>query len=167
MSYDILIGNAELEAEWASDDGPVARWTVKLTWTEGAPAFPFDFQPGANVRSPGYSQWADFCRATGLHALFYGGPDDGRRHYGGILSEHPGIVPLTPLMLATVVDARERWEQAHPGAVPGFDFAPGWMLNVADDGVRGRDPILARLLWLEWWMAHALRTCERPAVYNR
>ena len=166
MSYDIIIGNAELEAEWESEfDEPRAEWVVHLATADGAPAFPYDFQPSSNCRSPGYTQWSEFCTLTGLHLLFYGGPDDGLRHYGGILSNHPGIVALKPSMLATVREARERWQKQNPDAEPGFDFFsfdPN--SHKGDDGVRGRDPILARLLWLEWWMDYALRTCERPAI---
>ena len=28
------------------------------------------------------------------------------------------------------------------------------------------DPILARLIWLEWWMTWALRECKVPAIHN-
>lgn len=173
MSYDILIGNAELESEWSADDADeiTAEWVVKIRGAEGAPAFPYDFQPGANIRSPGYSQWSEFCEATGLYMLFYGiAVRDDKQHYGGILSSHPGIVPLMPIMLAVVSEARAKWEAANPGAIPGFDYVPMWMdrsKTHTDDGVRGRDGILARLLWLEWWMTWALANCERPAVYNR
>lgn len=171
MSYSIYIGNAVLESEWASEYGePRAEWVVRPHAEVDAPTFPHDGMTGnGNGRHPSYSQWAEFCRLTGLHGLFYGVDEpDGRRHDGGILSRHPGIVPLTPDMLATVREACERWREAHPGAVPGWDFDPTFPpADAQDDGVRGRDSILARLLWLEWWMDWALRTCERPAIYNR
>jgi hypothetical protein len=169
VSYSILIGNAELESAWPGDDEPEARWVVNAHEEPDALTFPFDGMTGnSNGRHPGYGQWADFCRASGLYALFYGiAEPDGRRHAGGILSRHPGIVPLTPDMFATVRAARERWLARHPNAIPGWDYPehfPG--RDEVDDGVRGRDATLARLLWLEWWMDWALRTCERPAVHN-
>lgn len=171
MSYDIYIGNAVLESEWSVEDGPFAEWVVACMSHPEAPAFPFDEMTGnGNGRHPSYSGWSDFCEATGLYAMFYGVPiPDRQRHEGGILSRHPGIVPLTPLMLSSVTDARERRRARceRDGAVPGFDFTPAWNAPDKDDGVRGRDSNLARLIWLEWWMTYALAHCERPAISNR
>ncbi len=175
MSYDIYIGNAELLSEWpGEDDEPVAEWTVNSHAEDAAPSFPFDtMTANGNSRHPGYSQWGDFCREAGLYDLFFGveygdPPGFGRERprEGGLMRHHPGIAPLTPAILATVTAARQRRQEQHPDAVPGWDFS-SWQKPELDDGVRGRDHILARLLWLEWWMDYALRTCERPAIYNR
>jgi hypothetical protein len=166
MSYDIYIGNAELESEW-SDDEVRAEWIVNGHAEPDAPVFAFDVMTkNGNSRHPGYSQWANFCRQAGLHALFFGSPDDGRSHEGGLMSNHPGVARLDASILGLITAARIRWQATHPDAIPGFDYDPMW-LKEQDDGVRGRDDVLARLLWLEWWMAWALRTCERPAIYNR
>lgn len=160
MSYDIYIGNAELETPDPDEDGGVltARMIVRHHEEPDAPTFPGDeTTKNGNSRHPGYLQWDNFCGTAGLRALFF---DEAT----GLMREHPGTVALGPEHLATVRSARERWERRHPGAVPGWDW-PGYPAG-ADDGVRGRDGVLARLLWLEWWMDYALRTCERPAIHN-
>jgi len=162
MSYDIYIGNAELESEWPGEDGPVAEWTVKGHAEPDAPTFPGDFMTlNGNSRHPGYSQWADFCRQVGLYDLFFA-------EWEGLMCEHPGIAVLKPEHLAVVKAARELWSAQRPSAIAGWDFDPIFGgKNSVDDGVRGRDGNLARLLWLEWWMDWTLRTCERPALHNR
>lgn len=164
MSYSILIGNAEIESSWDVEDGCFAQWAVSGHSEPDAPNFPFDgMTENSNGRHPGYSQWADFCRATGLHELFYGAT-------GGILNRHPGCVPLTAGMLETVRSALAQWKARHPDAIPGWNYDPEYMSfkgsRHVDDGVRGRDGNLARLLWLEWWMQWALTNCERPAISN-
>ncbi len=159
MSYDIYIGHAELESEWPGDYEPIANWTVSGHAEDDAPAFPFDIMSQrGNSRHPGYTQWGAFCDEAGLRAMFF---DDET----GLMRRHPGTFPLEPHHLATVRDRKARWMAAHPNAIPGFDWSDPTPRE-KDDGVRGRDGILARLLWLEWWMDWALRTCERPAIHN-
>ena len=160
MSYDIIIGNATLESDWPGEDGvPSAKWVAEMHSEPNAPTFAHDDQTGnGNCRSPGYTQWADFCRTTALDGMFYG-PE-------GVLRTHPGCVVLTPAMFARVGEALATWLAEHPRAVPGWDYNPVWH-SEPDDGVRGRDPILARLIWLNWWMDWALTNCERPAISNR
>lgn len=167
MSYNIYVGNATLESSWSVEEGCSASWHVEPVALDDAPNFAYDIlTENGNSRHPGYSQWSNFCVESGLYRLFYGvDARDGYNHDGGLLSVHPGCVPLTPSMLAEVTEARVRWECAHPGAIPGFDYDADWLTS-ADDGVRGRDAILARLLWLEWWMTWALANCERPSISN-
>jgi hypothetical protein len=126
-----------------------------------APAFPFDAMSARkNSRHPGYSQWGKFCDLTGLRDFFF------EKNYG-LMRRHPGTFALTPDHLHRVRVAIGEWQRVYPNAVPGWDYFaefPG--RDDIDDGVRGRDSTLARLLWLEWWIAWALAHCERPAIHN-
>ena len=164
MSYDIYIGNAELESEWPGDGyGPVAEWVVSLCEHTDAPCLPYDPTGRSNCRSPGYIAWPNFCEEAGIMPMWC---DEN----AGFLRPHPGIKPLLPEHLATVRLKRIEWEAKHPDAIPGWDYNAGMFPAPAgewDDGVRGRDSVLARLIWMEWWMGWALDNCERPAIYNR
>lgn len=162
MSYDIYIGNAE-PTELDEDDGEY-RCACNGVCVAGvalpdAPSFPFDrMTANGNSRHPGYSQWAEFCDTARLHDLFHG-------KESGLMRQHPGTFALSREHLATVRSRREEWQARHPDAIPGWDWSIP-QLDGDDDGVRGRDHILARLLWLEWWMDWALTNCERPAIHN-
>lgn len=156
MAYNIYIGNAvpvEQDGEWSV--------RVENATRHDAPAFPFDGMTGhSNRRSPGYTQWSDFCDAAGLSDLFF-------NEDAGLMREHPGCTALRPEHLAAVRAARVEWGITHPAAVPGWDWSPHAIkAEGADDGIRGRDGVMARLVWLEWWMEWALRECERPALFN-
>lgn len=177
MGYTLTIGNAELESSWdTSEYGECyAKWGVKGFASDDAPQFAYDLlTKNTSERSPSYSGWAEFCRATGLVNLFFGTPLEGcdetrmsrhDRYDDGLLSSHPGCAPIKQSTLDTVKAARLAYEAKHPGAIAGFDYSDMWP-NEKDDGVRGRDPMLARLIWLEWWMQWVLTNCERPAMQN-
>ena len=160
MSYSIYIGNAELAGEL--DDGEYrASYEVPEVTLPDAPAFPFDeMSQNKNGRHPGYSQWDMFCQSAGLRDLFFDAD-------AGLMRQHPGCFAITPDHLEHVRSRRMEWERRHPNAVPGFDFSPRMHQPTQDDGVRDRDGVLARLLWLEWWMEWALQNCERPAIANQ
>jgi hypothetical protein len=165
MSYDIYIGNAEatgMELEETTGQWS-AVWhgaTVNAVTLPEAPAFAYDeMSAHQNSRHPGYIAWGEFCDKTGLRDLFF-------REWYGLMSSHPGTFALRPEHLQEVREARERWQGDHPDAAPGFEWSPLHGEKTPDDGIRTRDAILARLLWLEWWMDWALRTCERPAIHN-
>ncbi len=153
MSYDIYIGNAVIREEDLE-----VEYVVSSHTEPDAPVFPYDsMTANSNNCHPGYAQWTGFCREAGIHDLFFG-------EESGLMRNHPGIQRLHIWHLTAVQNALRRWREQHPEAVPGFDYSPHW--NHPDDGVRGRDPILARLIWLEFWIDWALRTCEKPALYN-
>jgi hypothetical protein len=161
MGYTFKIGNAV--PEFSKDDGYLrAEWVVEPTALDDAPTFPNDSMTGnGNDRSPSYSVWADFCRDTGILDVFY--DERGHLHAG-----HPGCVMLKRSDLERVREARVAWEKTAT-LPPGFE---GW--PVYDDATKtsttpdeGKyDPYLARLIWLEWWMAWALDNCETPAIEN-
>ncbi|HEU4406551.1 MAG TPA: hypothetical protein VFS43_14895 [Polyangiaceae bacterium] len=145
MAFTIVIGERVLVP--SGDPEVAARPGAAEEEAPEAPAFEGDVYTGrTNVRRVGYGDWAVFCRTSGLHGLFF---DPGR----GLMREHPGCEPLTAAHLGAVRAARLARERARPGARPGF----GGDL----------DPVLARLGWLDWWMARALARCRMPVFANR
>lgn len=161
MGYNFTIGNAV--PEFRNEDGELsARWVVEGASSDDAPTFPNDDATGnGNGRSPSYSVWADFCRDTGLYDLFY--DERGHLHAG-----HPGCVMLKRSDLERVKEARDEW-QKKATLPPGFAGYPEFNKEKqewehADDGKY--DGALARLIWMEWWMAWALDNCETPAIQN-
>lgn len=151
MSYTFTIGNAT--PKFSKDDGYLmASWSVESKTLPEAPQFPHDEMTGqGNSRSPSYSGWSDFCRAAGIFDVFY---DD----RGRLLAGHPGCVMLTEADYARIDGALRAWTTTATKP-PGFS---GWKNE--DEGKY--DPILARLIWLKFWMRWALDNCETPAIEN-
>lgn len=159
MSYDIYIGNAEIESEVREDEFYV-RWIVNGHSEPDAPNFEGDtLTQNTNSRHPGYSQWANFLKEVGLYDTFF-------NEEIGLMREHPGCFPLTRQHLVKFKDALE-------------------YLNMTDKRPAGLDPRLikddfiqipqgeethsynkVRLIWLIYWTEWALRNCQYPAIYN-
>lgn len=166
MGYGINIGDAQQTnnlddiAEYGEET--YESWfEVKDVELDEAPQFPFDPTGKTNYRAPSYSAWHDFCKEVGLYELFFD-----KTERTGLMAEHPGTFVIAEEHYETVKAARERREALGLGE-PGWDFDGSWGADPAnDDGVRGRDGNLARLLWLEWWFRWALDNCERPAIQN-
>lgn len=161
MGYDFRIGNAVPES--SKEDGLLrARWIVEPKKLDHAPTFPNDWMTGnGNSRSPGYSAWGGFCRETGLYDLFFSKSD-------GLCSNHPGCELLNSSHLATIRGALDSWK-AKATKPPGFADLPKFnpasgAVETPDEGKY--DHQLARLIWLEWWVAWALENCETPAIQN-
>lgn len=160
MGYTLTIGNAvprmPSQSEIDDDEDRTPGWDVNGGESEDAPSFPGDERGSA--RSPSYSGWAEFCRATGLSSLFFGAQGFARRENIAerdtcLIHQHPGVTLLRALDLVEVRHAVALWK-AKPWPteerIPGFDPE----LN------------LARLLWLEFWIEWALKNCEHPAIGN-
>jgi len=155
MSYSIYIGEAEL----GEYEGMISvtvneiRNTSCSIWDKYDPvrlAHPPEFEGDemtgrTNGRHPGYSQWGDFCKTVGLTNLFY-------QEEKGLMSQHPGTVLLTDSHHKKIKHALTKWRKSNP------DTNPGWG--------KGQDQMLARLIWLEWWVKWALDNCKMPAMYN-
>jgi hypothetical protein len=156
MGYSIYIGNAVVE----TDEEELEAWyDVEHIEQEDAPYWPNqgeqedapywpnqgDISGKTNGRHPSYSVMSEWAKETGLSELFF-------EKYDGLLTKHPGCSRITPEIHQKVKKARELWEQVYPNS------KAGWC--------GGKDPILARLLWFEWWIKWALENCERPAISN-
>lgn len=170
MSYDIYIGEAVIEPLEDEDDGGAERLetVVARTTRPEAPTFIGDeMTANSNARHPGYGQWSTFCEEVGLRRLFF----DKRT---GLMRTHPGCYKLTPAHLDVVRGAIDKWKSTRraPALPPGWDDPPPPDASDAEriawetSDCTQRDPMLARLVWLEWWMAWALKHCKVPAVYN-
>lgn len=173
MGYSLTIGNAEPRIPTAAelDEDNTPRWQVRTISLNGAPSFPGDNMTGrSNDRSPSYTQWGNFVDEVGLRDLFYGAnsSNNGGRYTRDVclIRQHPGIAILRPADLLEIRQARERWE-AKPWPteerIAGWDPEAKWDSDTFDPRYDGN---LARLLWLEWWVAYALANCAIPALEN-
>lgn len=174
MGYDIYIGNTEMELieQYEDEDEfvtpysriidgkvcyfkPVVRKEVRQP---DAPTFPNDDLTGkGNSRHPSYVGWTEFCKKAGLYDLFFNCKT-------GLMREHPGHVSLEVQHAQVIEEALAKWRKDHPCARPGFDVPYPWQEGYGVPS--GNDPILARLIWLDWWVQWALKNCEHAAIYN-
>lgn len=163
MGYTLTIGNAIL-AYYPAD--MYLEVGAELASQEGAPDH-CRFTGKGNSRSSDYSTWEGFCKEAGIYELFFGqgwgvsggyGPcPDGFHRETPLLAKHPGYQPLCEADYEFVKQARIRREANNGGLRPGF-----W----DDETDNDTDGVLARLLWLEFWIGWALKNCEIPIIAN-
>lgn len=171
MGYTITIGEARLN--YSAED---LYLTIEAEDTTHPDAPDFDKYTGkGNARSPSYSGWTSFCHEAALFELFYGrGWDPDARQYRictegfhrerPLMDEHPGHAVLCQGDLDLVREARKRREASNGGKPPGFfEFSAETKWQEVDNG---NDPILARLVWLEFWIEWALQNCKIPILQN-
>lgn len=151
MGYWFYIGEAEVSVDMEEREADMRVKEIELPESHKN-----SNDDHSNSIGPSYSTWADFCRQTGLLAVFYAGshPDypkewirpDGESGYG-IITSHPGIVALTQNHLKEFQSAQKRY-----GGTPG---------DRSDDDYTGK-----RLDYLVWWTDWALNNCKYPSFYN-
>lgn len=146
MSVDITIG--ETISVTDADEGSIRVPRVLKRTVRDGPQFPQEniLDRRSNHRAIATHIWGDFLNEVGLWDLFEG--------HGGLAAEagDDGAVALTVEHHQAVVSALGRYRIAHRQAVPQYETTD-------------EDAALARLIWLEWWMAWALAHCEHPAIY--
>jgi hypothetical protein len=150
MGYTIRIG----EATFSKDtEHAYIGISAKEERHDAAPAFgePTDF---TNERWPSYTVWAEFLRAVGLYELF-------TEKDRGLMRSHPGVALLTKNHQAKIHDALEEYRKK--GTTPGFSET---MLGEKIAGAENADPMLARLIWLDYWVTWAVNNCENPVLTN-
>lgn len=191
MSYDIYIGEAVISRPDLDEHNALSISTASVIQND-APTFPNDEMTGnGNGRHPGYSQWLDFCRTVGLYELFFD-KDQGlmRQHPGTFLlrrcdrdrvrvalarwrDAHPGAVPgfgdrdyydeeIARWSDRISILTEEPEKANHAAEVL-------QRLRINRDGLPPNgayDSVLARLIWLDWWMTWALDKCFLPAIHN-
>lgn len=172
MGYDIYIGQGVIDDPYGTDlttkgYTPNVRVVVKSLALESAPIFPGDAMTGnGNSRHPAYSGWARFAVSVGLHDLFFD-----KEH--GLMAEHPGTVRLCHWHLAAMREGLQTWRATHPEAIPGWCECPTcapfrFQVSAVPAATHvDLDGDLARLIWLEWWVAYALSNCSVPCLHNR
>jgi hypothetical protein len=169
VGYNIYIGEAVIRpSDEHDDDFEQIECTVHSLRLDDAPTLPGDTNDRCNYRWPSYGAWTDFTRAVGLHSLFYDSESKPRDERRGLMTAHPGCVRLRNDHHTRIAEALAKYKREHPGAVAGFEEpvrseAGNWTGRYTETG---KDPILARLVWLEWWVGWALVNCENPAIYN-
>lgn len=158
MSYDIYIGNAEVEYQESVNDFELdeyryeVRVSVKRIELDNAPIFENDEMTGnGNSRHPGYVQWSTALEHAGILDLFFN--DD-----TGLMRKHPGCFPIVKSDVDAVKSALEQYKKLYPDATPRFGT---W-----ENPGKAEDAVLARLEWLVFWMDWAVNNCERPAITN-
>jgi hypothetical protein len=165
MGYNITIG--ELDVFYDQEDSYIGL-TAKVVEEENAPDH-CKYTGKGNSRSPSYTAWSVFCEEAKISELFYGqGWSSEFRQYLNcgedfhrevpLLRDHPGAQPITQKDLNYIQYKLKNYQETNPNAVPGF-----WEEYNVDNG---KDPVLARLIWLEFWMNWALENCERPVIAN-
>lgn len=155
MSYTIRIGQGHGKARTINGVIDVSKMKVPSMERKDAPQLPNDGMTGKeNHRHPGYSQWHNFTLEAGIEDMFYHPVD-------GLLRPHPGTRILTPSHRETIKTARKQWEEKHPNAIPGF-----WADYEPTEEEKDYDAILARLIWLDYWISWAVENCEFPCLQN-
>lgn len=150
MGYTIRIGEAILNKD---EKYAYISISAKKERHDSAPAFgePTDF---TNERWPSYTTWSEFLRAVGLYELF----TDKER---GLMRSHPGEALLTKSHQIKIRDALTEYKKK--GTAPGF---PESMMGGPIPGAENLDPMLARLIWLDYWVTWAVENCENPVLTN-
>lgn len=169
MGYNLKIGEAKIhfDSEYAA-----VRIETDGFKNPDAPTFPNDtMTENTSWRFPSYTGWSEFCKESGLYPLFYGkGWDPVYRQNvtdeetipwreRPILDHHPGVALIVFKDLDFIRKCLKQYKKTAPKKKPGFE---GW--NGEDADVY--DPILARLIWLEYWFDYALKNCKVPVMTN-
>ena len=146
-NYGITIGNAVLTGR-IEENVFVSGWEVAETdiVPDNYPKFKGDLVP-LNYRLEHKGCWREFCNITALDKLFYG---EGEA-FG--MGKNARTTPLEEEHLAEVSQALISYKIAFKDTTPGYGPY--------------QDRNLARLIWLEYWMAWALESCEYPAIEIR
>jgi len=166
MSFNIHIGEAVVDKHYAEEEadeyGTELKVAVHSLELEGAPVFRGDSMTGnSNSRYPGYLQWDEAVRAMTLHDLFF-------KKDTGIMSQHPGCFLLTKKHANKIRRALNFYKVNHPDAKPGWCDCDECAKPIKGDGLphEDLDGVLARLIWLDFWVHWALENCKIPAIYN-
>lgn len=162
MGYNIHVGEAKpvFSTEYCE---LYARWRVNRIERPDAPCFPNDEMTGcSNSRYPSYSGWSDFCKEAGLYELFF------CKEYG-LIRSHPGCEMIQEHHLSKVKKAlNNRIEVSckDPGFTGVGKFSKKEQKWIPSPDKGRYDSILARLIWLDYWMTFAMENFEIPAIEN-
>jgi len=146
MGFIITIGNAEPWHE-KIDNELKAGWSVKIYNNTFAPNLPNDdCTKQSNCRRPSYTSWRDFLDKTNLIYWF----ED------KLNEKDLSCTILTQKDLEDTKESLNKW-QKNAILPPGFE-------KENYNGPSKYDPILGRLIWLNWWTEWSLKNCENPAI---
>lgn len=142
MSVRITIGEIE---EILDDDGPFELIKViKVQKSDEAPIFVGENPDYEQLNTKSSICWPEFCQEGLIYGLFY------NRHTG--LFKTTGVYNLTTEHL-NLVSIKRVMREERIKKPPGF-------------GSDIYDPVLARLIWLEYWIEWALEKCQNPGIEN-
>ena len=144
MGYNIYIGEAVLWKEELS--GFYSSRVYEMSLPE-APSFSGDpLSNNKNARYPSYHGWHEFVEKVKLKDFFFDKDC-------GLMRTHPGCFLLKESHLKKIKETKTDWIEKHPNTVPGF-MDPKF------------DNVLARLIWLEFWIEWSLNNCKNPGIFN-
>lgn len=153
MSYTLTIGEANLHYD---QKGEYCKIEAMAMSDPKAPAFgePTDYK---NERWPSYSSWANFCKVTNLHDLFF-------NEDNGILRNHPGCVPLSMRHKQEIDEAYESFKSKYPNVIA--EYSPKILNDIPDENWPEENGTMCRLEWLKYWVDWALKNCQQPVFDN-
>ena len=159
MAHHIFIGNAE---PIYNEELNEYCWIVKKIRHESAPTLINDKLTGnSNYRGPSYLAWHNFIIEAGLQNLLEG-PES--------LMPESGCKKINNEHLAIVNNALNEWTDSHDLPAGFHDWEDFEVDEQTDEweipSGQKYDWILARLIWLEYWINWAINNCENPALYN-
>ena len=153
MRYIIVIGEYAINDEGSEFSFVAAK---RVTHVE-APLFPNDTSFPSNNTSKTSITWYNFCENAGLLDMFY---ESDKQIRGG----YPGYFDLTSNHLMQVQNALTNRRLTNNGKPPGYAPTGLWLYLQGNNAVVEYDGVLAKLIWLEWWIRWALLNCSKPIV---
>lgn len=156
MGVTIVIGEAVPATRGRGEVRVVAAFVEQ----PDAPDIAGDRAGRTNTRRPTWSAWRGFARSVGLAELLLDPLD-------GLTRGPSGCVRLLPGHVEEIEAALARYRAERPEAVPGWrEPVDGGDLDLGPwrPETEGRDPDLARLVWLAWWARWAVERCALPVV---
>ena len=146
MGYGIYIGEAIIETglEYGDNDLYI---TVEEVEVEDAPYWDdrVDVSGKTNSIHPSYTAFSHFLEESNLKDLFM------NEEYG-LMRNHPGEAVIQNKDYELIREVRINRQNKYPNNEAGWG--------------EGKDSILARLMWFEFWFKWALDNCSVPTIRN-
>lgn len=146
MGYTILVGHAEYNSKYESG---CLTHSVAEIFREDAPIF-VNEEGQTNYRAPSYIVWHEFCKETNIKDIFF---DHNERIIGG----YPGYILITGETVEYLRNALLDYRYKNRPKLPGF-------CSYGEEIRNDRDPTLARLIWLVYWVTWAFDNCHNPVI---
>lgn len=155
MGYSLEIGQLKT---FADEEGNYVN-DVERVIMDDAPAYgePTDH---SNARWPSYTTWRDAMRFVGLEDLMF-------NKVTGLISSHPGCVPLVEEHKKVIDTAYKKFYEKYSYAKAGYSPKINEKANVwKDPDWPVENDWATRLEWLKYWVDWALKNCDNPVFLN-
>jgi len=157
MGYSITIGEFEISEN--PDDGidcSCLSFGAESKEIDSAPAFgePTD---RCNMRWPSYSVWSDCLEHAGMKDLFF-------CEQGHLIGGHPGVRLITSELYSEFTDRKVAFEAKYPKVEATYGNQKSNFEGDPDNPEC--NSTYCRIIWLDYWLSWALRTCNTPVIAN-